>query len=687
MSKAVELSQLSELLTVNANGVFVSSDLALDGEVGIGANSPSSKLHVKEAMTMGANAQTILVENTTTGNPVAIAMRSVADNGGLGNTGAIYFDAGADGSATNNKIAFNADHQTDNNYDMVLTGDGKFGIGTDTPIRTFHVETTSGIPARFSRTSSYNYDLKIDNLVTGDAIDYVLEPDQASSGYLWRTRNSSNNNITALAINKDGKVGIGQSVANYTLDVNGDINVGGNSEYKSTTERPDVRPKELLDFTHAKAIPGHFLFSRASSGTYTDENGILRTANNNVPRFDHDRWGNCLGLLTEHGSTNLHLNSEYYGATVIAGMNTASGRGLPNSAVEETIAPDGSTVPILASTTVTGGLYFYQNYSLATTTDYVFSCFFKLPKNNTLGVTGVIMYSHSNSFDGNDIVHYKFSTDEFITTPPQDGNTFKNYSRVLYPNGWVRISISAVTASTTGNFDFISHFTLDDSGNMPQGGTAGQPSGYVWGPQLEQQQFPTSYISTGSSGNQTATRTQDILYTVDYTNFNPGQGTFYVESASIGGDGSNQWMLTVGDRDNLGTNRLSMAINGAWNNATQRVVLAAPTAGTAAQNLTVNTLHSKRDDSVYPHVNKMAITYDVNTSANQTTVLNGTKYSSLSNFAWTEDEVQAWNRIEIGGYAGGGIPYSGWIRKVAYYNKAFTENQLITLTREFENVW
>jgi hypothetical protein len=53
--------------------------------------------------------------------------------------------------------------------------------------------------------------------------------------------------------------------------------------------------KSLVD-----AVTGASLitFNRASSGTYTDSAGVIQTASNNVPRFDHNpTTGESLGLL------------------------------------------------------------------------------------------------------------------------------------------------------------------------------------------------------------------------------------------------------------------------------------------------------------------------------------------------------------------------------------------------------
>ncbi|MDB4663415.1 tail fiber domain-containing protein [Verrucomicrobia bacterium] len=108
-----------------------------------------------------------------------------------------------------------------------IKSDGNVGIGTTSPDLKLHINNAGGSPnTRFSRGASYIFDLKIDNIITNSAIDYIIEPNQASSGILFRTHNSSNTNINALAINRDGNVGIGTTDPGELLEVDGNIRLG-----------------------------------------------------------------------------------------------------------------------------------------------------------------------------------------------------------------------------------------------------------------------------------------------------------------------------------------------------------------------------------------------------------------------------------------------------------------------------
>ena len=72
-----------------------------------------------------------------------------------------------------------------------------------------------------------------------------------------------------------------------------------------TQEYPSIRPTLDLNFAATKTLDRRITFTRDSVGTYIDENGILKYASNNTPRFDHDpTTGESLGLLIEESRTN-----------------------------------------------------------------------------------------------------------------------------------------------------------------------------------------------------------------------------------------------------------------------------------------------------------------------------------------------------------------------------------------------
>lgn len=71
----------------------------------------------------------------------------------------------------------------------------------------------------------------------------------------------------------------------------------------------DYRASRDWGFAALGYLPPEFTFTRASTATYRDGNGVRQTAAIDTPRFDHDANGNPLGLLLEGARTNYLLNS------------------------------------------------------------------------------------------------------------------------------------------------------------------------------------------------------------------------------------------------------------------------------------------------------------------------------------------------------------------------------------------
>jgi hypothetical protein len=87
------------------------------------------------------------------------------------------------------------------------------------------------------------------------------------------------------------------------------------------TGLPNIRPTLLLDPVNSGVVDPRIVTTRASTATYWDEFGLLRTAPANTLRIDHDPFtGERLGYLVEGPGTNLCtspqdiMGSGWYGA-------------------------------------------------------------------------------------------------------------------------------------------------------------------------------------------------------------------------------------------------------------------------------------------------------------------------------------------------------------------------------------
>lgn len=271
--------------------------------------------------------------------------------------------------------------------------------------------------------------------------------------------------------------------------------------------------KSLVDAVSGQSL---ITFTRASSGTYIDSQGVLRTAAINEPRFDHNpTTGECLGLLVEEQRTNLLLRSEEFDGASWLKLNgltvAANAIAAPNGAItaDKIVEPASSAdkpvvqpVTLVASTTYTASLYIKAAERPA--------ILFHVRKSDYLTRFGGFFNTSTNTF-----------TTETASGGVLDSFTFSNVG-----GGWYRCSITGnIGANTAG---IVTIYIVNSSNNLTYTGD-GTSGIYIWGAQLEAGASPTSYIPTTSSA---ATRSADVA-SITGSNFSSwyssSQGALHVE--------------------------------------------------------------------------------------------------------------------------------------------------------------
>ncbi len=257
-------------------------------------------------------------------------------------------------------------------------------------------------------------------------------------------------------------------------------------------------------------------FTRTSGGTYVGEDGLIKTAGVNEPRFDHNpTTRESLGLLVEEARTNLLLRSEEF--------DNASWSKLAASATANTAtAPDNTvTAGSLIESATTDIHVAYQDIAGSASAQYTQSIFAKA---NT---RSYVQLSIGDGGPNNVSAVFNLSAGTIVSTAIGGTGSGVSASIKSYPNGWHRISVTGVPAAAGNNVRqhiYILSPTLQ--GSYAGDGVSGI---YLWGAQLEAGAFPTSYIPTTSSA---ATRAADIA-SITGTNFsswyNQTEGTLFAE--------------------------------------------------------------------------------------------------------------------------------------------------------------
>lgn len=214
------------------------------------------------------------------------------------------------------------------------------------------------------------------------------------------------------------------------------------------------------------------------SGATTGKAGLLE----DEPRFDYSGGATCPSLLLEPSRTQLITQSEYFGSWGNAAASIVS---------NYSTSPEGSKNAYLVYPASDGS---YRDKTLQVTGAsgyYTFSCFIKS--------SGKRWAYFRNYFASNIAVH--FDLQNGVVGTEQSGYTGKIES---YGNGWYRCSMSSnFTGSNPWGVVGVS-----DADNSPAVLVNGTDGILVYGAQMEQASYPTSYIPNHSGG--TITRGADF---------------------------------------------------------------------------------------------------------------------------------------------------------------------------------
>jgi hypothetical protein len=206
----------------------------------------------------------------------------------------------------------------------------------------------------------------------------------------------------------------------------------------------------------------------------------------NIPRLDYSN-GSCPSILVEPQRTNLLLRSEEFDNSYWTKLNGTI-------IVNDIIAPNGAmTVDLFTKTSgVNSVASVLRTAPYSTTGIHTLSVYIKPKVGNV-----VLLRLDGGTNSANSL--FNFTTKTFTNT---GANVISSAYKEL-PNGWFRLSV-------TGNVTNIS--TPIDVCNL-----FGNPAGdamWIWGAQLEEGTFKTSYIPTYDT---TVTRTNEGLSLSDLT--------------------------------------------------------------------------------------------------------------------------------------------------------------------------
>jgi hypothetical protein len=226
-----------------------------------------------------------------------------------------------------------------------------------------------------------------------------------------------------------------------------------------------------------QAIP--FDFTRATTATRVNKQGLIESVNDGIARIDYSDSTQG-ALLLEPQSTNLITYSEDFSNSSWTKLNGAT------VTADTIISPDGTLNADSFTFTTSPSDKIQKVVTVAPSVKYTVSCYIKSDSNITIKMGGATAASPIN-----------------VTTE------------------WVRHTITQTNSATTTAYPQIT-----------SNGTAGTV--YIYGFQLEQQSYATSYIPTNGA---TATRNQELCNNAT-PEINSEEGVLYAEISALADDGT-----------------------------------------------------------------------------------------------------------------------------------------------------
>ena len=424
-----------------------------------------------------------------------------------------------------------------------------------------------------------------------------------------------------------------------------------------TQEYPSIRPTLDLNFAATKTLDRRITFTRDSFGTYTDDMGILKYASNNVPRFDHDpATGESLGLLIEVSRTNLFTYSEAFNTSWTNIRSSDSG-------TTATADPEGNTTgaayKLVANTDNNTHRLDRTNLSMSTSTTYTMSVWAKAAEYTGVSLT---IADSSNSSHG---IYFDLSNGTFT-----NGGNAHSGSMIAYPNGWYRC-IATYTTPASFNFQQCLIGVLQNGTTHTYAGN--NSSGiYIWGAQLEQGSFATSYIPTSGT---TVTRAVDtaVIKGTNFTDwYDSSASTLFMESKLSSAISSGQYPFVAFEVESNNNRNSSFAITRRSGQGVRAINY--DSSGTQDLDITNST---SWDGGTY---RKFAYALD-NSGSSSVLVDDGTVIGTDSSYATSS--LSSVNILRFADHNSGGMTnFNVTIKSFKYYPKRLPNAQLQGLTQQ-----
>lgn len=381
---------------------------------------------------------------------------------------------------------------------------------------------------------------------------------------------------------------------------------------------------------------GDFDVTVDADATRLNKDGLIESVSANQARLDYPLTdgvvGDCPHLLLEPSRTNLLSYSEDFSQStqwLISSMTVTT---------DDAVAPNGSQTADKIQATGAGSIRTNNSYTV--TSGYSFSIFVK--KGNSRYVT-----LRSFAFTTSAIIGFDLDTET-----AQTGGVIEKY-----PNDWYRLSISKDVSSDADKNGFFYIYLPNSLGSAS---TVSGNYAYFFGAQLEDADYPTSYIPV--LGLSSVTRSADVCNSAgDSSTFNDSEGVLFLEFQGLTTTDAENGYVSISD----GTATNSVLINTRTSGS-----LRLYNGGVGSTNL----IYIETVD--YSNTLKIALQYGTTTGSYKV-YINGTSKTISGTFSATA--ISGLDELKFQ-YALGGNNFYGKVKQIMVFNEALTDSELEQLT-------
>jgi hypothetical protein len=283
----------------------------------------------------------------------------------------------------------------------------------------------------------------------------------------------------------------------------------GNSSFYFSTSGTTNLTIDSVSVKEVITAPADLTFTRASSATRVNAQGVIESVTSNIPRIDYT-GGGCGSLLLESQSTNLLTYSEAF--------DNAAWTKIGASVTSGFTSPDGSTNAFKLVESATAGEHYLEDTVSATTNNtYTQSIFVKQFTADYGFIISVIGIGSSST-----VSSAKFNILNGLVSTGTIGGLITSSKVTLLTNGQYKCSVTYTLNGTVTSHRM--RIRTGTSLSYTGDGTSGL---YIYGAQLELGSYATSYIPTSGTS---VTRIAERSITTGLSSvINSTEGVLYAE--------------------------------------------------------------------------------------------------------------------------------------------------------------